>query len=99
MQLILTPDEQENVTEITNDHTTEQNCIMTMEELAECIQQISKFARGKLNREHLTEKLADMYITTSIIRKMLDITDEEINEVCRQKYARYRQRKANGTNN
>ena len=47
-----------------------------MEEMAELIQQISKKLRGKGDRYHLTEEIADVYICLDMLRKMYGVDSE-----------------------
>lgn len=47
-----------------------------MEELAELIQRVSKELRGKGDRYHLTEEIADVYICLDMLRKMYAVDNE-----------------------
>ena len=47
-----------------------------MEEMAELTQQISKKLRGKGDRYHLTEEIADVYICLDMLRKMYAVDNE-----------------------
>ena len=47
-----------------------------MEELAELTQQISKPLRGKGDKAHLVEEIADVYICLDMLRKMYGVDSE-----------------------
>lgn len=47
-----------------------------MEELAELTQQISKQLRGKGDKAHLAEEIADVYICLDMLRKMYGVDSE-----------------------
>lgn len=47
-----------------------------MEELAELTQQISKQLRGKGDKAHLAEEIADVYICLDMLRKMYGVDRE-----------------------
>lgn len=52
------------------------------EELGELSHEISKDLRGGLNREHLLEEMADVYIVLNMAQKIYKVSDEELhNEV------------------
>ena len=52
--------------------------IVCMEECAELIQAISKELRGKSDRIHLAEEIADVLICIEILKQIYGITDELI---------------------
>lgn len=54
------------------------NLIIAMEEFAECSKEISKFLRGKPDKIALIEELADVQLSMFYIRKICDISDEEL---------------------
>ena len=48
---------------------------VAIEEMSEVIKEITKALRGKLDREHLAEEVADATIMLEQIREMFDIND------------------------
>ena len=52
---------------------------IAMEECAELVQAISKAKRGKLDRDNLTEEMADVLICIHWLQKIYDI---QIKDVC-----------------
>lgn len=69
-------------------------CVVAVEELAELQKEICKAVRGQLNKENLTEELADCWIMTEQIKMMFNITDADINKIVAQKTARLKERLA-----
>lgn len=67
-----------------------------MEEMAELIQQISKKLRGKGDRYHLTEEIADVYICLDMLRKMYGVDSELLAILISYKLDRTRDRMAVG---
>ena len=49
-----------------------------MEECAELIQAISKEKRGKSDKDHLSEEIADVIICIEMLKQIYNITDDEI---------------------
>ena len=49
-----------------------------MEECAELIQAISKEKRGKSDKDHLAEEIADVIICIEILKQIYNITEDEI---------------------
>ena len=49
-----------------------------MEECAELIQAISKQKRGKSDKDHLAEEMADVIICIEMLRQIYNITEDEI---------------------
>lgn len=56
----------------------EQCTLIAMEECSELIQAISKAKRGKLNKDNLTEEIADVLICIHWIQKIYHITMGDI---------------------
>ena len=48
---------------------------VAIEEMSEVIKQITKMLRGKLDREHMAEEIADATIMLEQLRQMLNIND------------------------
>ena len=59
-----------------------------MEECAELIQAISKAKRGKINRDNLTEEIADVLICIEMLKQMYSISDSEIDVWIKKKQKR-----------
>ena len=51
---------------------------ISMEECAELIQAISKQKRGKSDKNHLTEEMADVIICIEMLKQIYNITDDAI---------------------
>ena len=49
-----------------------------MEECAELIQAISKEKRGKSDKDHLAEEIADVIICIEMLKQIYNITEDEI---------------------
>ena len=54
--------------------------IITTEELAELIKEVTKDLRGKPRREKLIEEMADVYICLKMLRLIHDVDEESIQE-------------------
>lgn len=59
-----------------------------MEECAELIQAISKEKRGKSNKSHLAEEMADVIICIEMLKEIYSISDDMISEWIQIKEAR-----------
>ena len=62
--------------------------IVCMEECAELIQAISKELRGKSDRIHLAEEIADVLICIEILKQIYGIADELILDWIKSKQKR-----------
>lgn len=60
------------------DTLQDKSMVIAMEELAELQQAISKGIRGKLNKDNLTEEIADVYIVLDWIKTYFSVNDEEL---------------------
>lgn len=60
--------------------------VIAMEELAELQQAISKGIRGKLDKDNLTEEIADVYIVLDWIKSYFSVDEEEL-----AKWRRYKE--------
>ena len=58
----------------------EKQSVVCMEEAAELCQQISKQLRGKGDKNHLTEEMADVYICLDMLTKMYNIDPEQLED-------------------
>ena len=63
-----------------------------MEELAELIQAISKEKRGKSDKNHLSEEMADVLICIEILKQVYSVTDAELQEWIDKKQGRIDER-------
>ena len=70
---------------------------MSMEELAELQQAISKKARGKKDNENLIEEIADSLICIDFLLHKYEIKESELNKVIDSKIDRMDRRLKNGT--
>ena len=59
-----------------------------MEECAELIQAISKEKRGKSDKDHLSEEIADVLICIEMLKQIYSISDDMISEWIQIKEAR-----------
>ena len=59
-----------------------------MEECAELIQAISKEKRGKSDKDHLAEEIADVIICIEMLKEIYSISDDMISEWIQIKEAR-----------
>ena len=66
--------------------------LMAIEEMSELTKEICKDFRGKLDREHLIEEMADVTITIDQLMMMYKITFEEIQKVRKRKFERLKER-------
>lgn len=63
-----------------------------MEECAELIQAISKEKRGKSDKNHLAEEMADVLISIALLKEIYDVSNEQINDWIDKKQKRIRSR-------
>lgn len=66
--------------------------LMAIEEMSELTKEICKDFRGKLDREHLIEEMADVTITIDQLIMMYEISKEEIVSMCIRKINRLKER-------
>ena len=66
--------------------------LMAIEEMAELTKEICKDFRGKLDREHLIEELADVTITLEQLMMMYEISGEEVGLMRIKKVERLKER-------
>ena len=66
--------------------------LMAIEEMSELTKEICKDFRGKLNREHLIEELADVTITIDQLMLMYKISGNELQQMCEKKVERLKER-------
>ena len=66
--------------------------LMAIEEMSELTKEICKDVRGKLDREHLVEEVADVLITIDQLMIMYEISDREIQQMYERKIERLKGR-------
>lgn len=66
--------------------------LMAIEEMSELTKEICKDFRGKLNREHLIEEMADVTITIDQLMMMYGISGDEIEQMRGRKIERLKER-------
>lgn len=62
--------------------------IVAMEECSELIQAVSKELRGKSDKDHLSEEIADVYICLELLKQIYKIDEQEIDDWIDYKQAR-----------
>ena len=70
--------------------------IICMEELAELQKEISKYSRGRSNKENITEEIVDVIISIDKIKNIIEIDNAEIEKVLKEKIARNAERRREG---
>lgn len=71
--------------------------IIAIEELSELIQCITKAKRGKLDKDHMAEEIADVLICLDWVQDTYGITDADIFKWLNKKRDRILERLNNGT--
>lgn len=66
--------------------------LMAIEEMSELTKEVCKDFRGKLDREHLIEEIADVLITLDQMLLIYEISEEEIYLMCERKMERLKER-------
>nr|DAR81385.1 MAG TPA: nucleoside triphosphate pyrophosphohydrolase [Caudoviricetes sp.] len=66
--------------------------LMAIEEMSELTKEICKDFRGKLDREHLVEEMADVMITLDQLMIMYEVSTYEIWQICERKMERLKER-------
>ena len=64
------------------------NLVVVMEELGELTQEISRFIRGKGDKEALMEELADTCLGIKYVQLLCDISDDELKKAINVKTKR-----------
>nr|DAU54661.1 MAG TPA: nucleoside triphosphate pyrophosphohydrolase [Caudoviricetes sp.] len=70
----------------------EAQATVCMEECAELIHAISNEKRGKSDKNHLAEEMADVLISIELLKEIYDVSNEQINEWIDKKQKRIRSR-------
>lgn len=66
--------------------------VVCMEECSELIKECSKILRGKGNKNHLIEEMADVKICLVMLEKMYEISSIDVNTVMVDKIERLKKR-------
>lgn len=66
--------------------------LMAIEEMSELTKEICKDFRGKVDREHLIEEMADVTITIDQLMIMYEISGDEIQQMRERKINRLKER-------
>lgn len=69
----------------------ESQLIITIEELNELSQQITKVLRGKYDKVHLLEEFVDVFLTLGYLKEVLNISNKEIRIASSIKYYRLKE--------
>lgn len=77
-------------------HSKTTKFIVAMEEMGECIKEISKAFRGRHNNDNLTEEIADVYFTLAQIAHIKGIPMHDIQQMIEEKMERQRIRDLEG---
>ena len=84
----MTHDIDESVIARSVDHYgAEIQATVCMKECAELIQAISKEKRGKIDRDNMTEEIADVLICIEMLKQMYMISEDKINKWIEKKQA------------
>lgn len=81
----------DDVIQANNDIDPNRVPYFVIEEAGELTKEITKKLRGSGSRANLTEELADLYYTLSMLRKVEDIPIKQINRIILEKEDRARQ--------
>jgi NTP pyrophosphatase (non-canonical NTP hydrolase) len=73
--------------------------VVAIEELSELQKELTKFIRGKGNRENLIEEVADVLVMITQIQLMYHIPDDDVEKVMHFKLNRLKERIENESNN
>ena len=66
--------------------------VVAIEEMSELQKELSKFIRGKGNRENLIEEVADVLVMITQIQLMYHIPDDEVERIMHLKLNRLKER-------
>ena len=66
--------------------------VVAVEELSELQKEICKAMRNRLDKEHLTEEIADAEIVIKQVKMYYNIIDEQVDKVKEEKLERTRER-------
>ena len=66
--------------------------VVAIEEMSELQKELSKFIRGKGNRDNLIEEVADVLVMITQIQLMYYIPDDEVERIMRLKLNRLKER-------
>lgn len=77
-------------------HNKTTKFIVAMEEMGECIKEISKSFRGRRNNDRLAEEIADVYFSLAQVAHILGIPMVDIQQQIEEKMERQRIRDIEG---
>ena len=66
--------------------------VVAVEELSELQKEVCKAMRGQLNKDNMTEEMADVWIVIEELKMMYNITDEDVRKVVHRKVKRLKER-------
>ena len=66
--------------------------VVAIEEMSELQKELSKFIRGKGNRDNLIEEVADVLVMITQIQLMYHIPDDEVEKIMHLKLNRLKER-------
>jgi NTP pyrophosphatase (non-canonical NTP hydrolase) len=69
--------------------------VVAIEEMSELQKELTKFIRGKGNRENLIEEVADVLVMITQIQIMYHIPDDEVERIMHLKLNRLKERMQN----
>ena len=79
----------EEIEQITNHYSKEQQVLQTIEEMAELTKELLKnINRGKNNNKDILDELVDVYVMLEQIQSYYHFTDDEITDGMRKKIKR-----------
>lgn len=85
----------ETISDSIQHYGVENQSTVCMEECAELIQAISKAKRGKIDKDNMTEEIADVLICIEMLKQMYNISDLQIDSWIKKKQAREQERMKN----
>lgn len=78
--------------EVIDTYGVEHQIMMLFEEMAELQKEICKNFRGRENRDHIIEEMADVFIMMNQLQIIFDVKDKELADVTEYKVLRLKKR-------
>ena len=78
--------------EVIDTYGVENQIMMLFEEMAELQKEICKNFRGRENRDHIIEEMADVFIMMNQLQIIYDVKDKELADVTEYKVSRLKKR-------
>ena len=69
--------------------TVNEEVIIAIEELAELQKELTKYIRGEKDNIGIEEEIADVYIILGVIKKLLGLSQEDIDKIISVKISRH----------